>query len=108
MGRGASRGGRRVCAVRRGPRELTFTRTKSNRPWDAVGRRIWDAGDASMTPTIDIRRRDIVRSSLALAGLGLLGIPEWVLPALAQGETAVPFLDFPDRVVTNPAPDRRI
>ena len=61
-----------------------------------------------MTPTIGIRRRDIVRSGLALAGLGLVGIPEWVLPALAQSETEVPFLDFPERVVTNPAPDRRI
>ena len=53
-------------------------------------------------------RRDAVRGTLALAGLGLVGLPEWVLPALAQGETVVPFLDFPERVITNPAPDRRI
>jgi len=53
-------------------------------------------------------RRDMLKGTLALAGLGLAGIPEWVLPALAQGETVVPFLDFPERVVTNPAPDRRI
>ena len=26
----------------------------------------------------------------------------------AQGESVVPFLDFPERVVTNPAVDRRI
>ncbi len=53
-------------------------------------------------------RRDILRGSLALAGLGVLGIPEWMLPALAQSEAIVPFIDFPERVITNPAPDRRI
>ena len=53
-------------------------------------------------------RRDILKGTLAVAGLGLIGIPEWVLPALAQSETVVPFLDFPDRVITNPAVDRRI
>ena len=61
-----------------------------------------------MTRTIRTGRRDVLRAGLALAGLGIVGIPEWVLPALAQGETVVPFLDFPDRVVTNPAADRRI
>src|SRR5258706_15177361 len=53
-------------------------------------------------------RRDILKGTLALAGLGLVGIPDWVLPVLAQGEAVVPFLDWPERVVTNPAPDRRI
>jgi DMSO/TMAO reductase YedYZ molybdopterin-dependent catalytic subunit len=53
-------------------------------------------------------RRDVLKTGLALAGLGLMGIPEWVLPALAQGDTVVPFLDFPERVITTPAPDRRI
>jgi DMSO/TMAO reductase YedYZ molybdopterin-dependent catalytic subunit len=53
-------------------------------------------------------RRDMLKGALTLAGLGLVGIPEWVLPALAQGETVVPFLDYPEKVVTNPAPDRRI
>jgi DMSO/TMAO reductase YedYZ molybdopterin-dependent catalytic subunit len=53
-------------------------------------------------------RRDILKRTLALAGLGLVGIPEWALPVLAQSETVVPFLDFPERVVTNPAPDRRV
>jgi DMSO/TMAO reductase YedYZ molybdopterin-dependent catalytic subunit len=61
-----------------------------------------------MTRTIRTGRRDILKTGLALAGLGIVGIPEWVLPALAQGDTVVPFLDFPDRVVTNPAADRRI
>jgi hypothetical protein len=53
-------------------------------------------------------RRDILKSTLTLAGLGLVGFPDWVLPALAQGETVVPFLDYPEQVITNPAPDRRI
>jgi DMSO/TMAO reductase YedYZ molybdopterin-dependent catalytic subunit len=54
-------------------------------------------------------RRDIVRGGLALAGLGMLGIPEWALPALAQGETLVPFTDLPATGVnTVPAADRRI
>ena len=38
-------------------------------------------------------RRDVLRGTLAAAGLGMLGIPEWALPALAQGETVVPFSD---------------
>jgi len=50
----------------------------------------------------------MLKGTLALAALGLAGIPDWVLPALAQGETVVPFLDFPERVITNPAVDRRI
>ena len=53
-------------------------------------------------------RREILKGTLALAGLGLVGIPDWVLPVLAQGEAVVPFLDWPERVITNPAPDRRI
>jgi DMSO/TMAO reductase YedYZ molybdopterin-dependent catalytic subunit len=57
------------------------------------------------TPT---NRRDVLKSTLALAGLGLVAMPEWALPVLAQGETVVPFLDYPDKVVTVPAPDRRI
>ena len=53
-------------------------------------------------------RRDVLRGSLALAGLGALGIPEWVLPALAQGETQVPFTDIPDNVRWETPPDRRL
>jgi DMSO/TMAO reductase YedYZ molybdopterin-dependent catalytic subunit len=44
---------------------------------------------------IDRTRRDVLRGTLAAAGLGMLGIPEWALPALAQGETVVPFTDAP-------------
>jgi DMSO/TMAO reductase YedYZ molybdopterin-dependent catalytic subunit len=53
-------------------------------------------------------RRELLRGSLAVAGLSALGIPDWVLPALAQGETIVPFADTPPEVRTTPAPDRRI
>ena len=53
-------------------------------------------------------RRDILRGSLALAGLSVLGVPEWVLPALAQGETLVPFTDLPEKINLTPSADRRI
>jgi DMSO/TMAO reductase YedYZ molybdopterin-dependent catalytic subunit len=53
-------------------------------------------------------RRELLRGGLAVAGLSALGIPDWVLPALAQGETIVPFADTPPEVRTTPAPDRRI
>ena len=48
--------------------------------------------------TMQRTRRDILKGSLALAGLGVIGLPEWVLPALAQGETIVPFTDLPANV----------
>ena len=47
-------------------------------------------------------RRDILRGGLAAAGLGMVGVPEWLLPALAQGETVMAFLDFPPNF--NPDP----
>jgi DMSO/TMAO reductase YedYZ molybdopterin-dependent catalytic subunit len=53
-------------------------------------------------------RREILKGTLALAGLGALGFPDWALPVLAQGETLVPFTDLPEKVNTNPAADRRI
>jgi DMSO/TMAO reductase YedYZ molybdopterin-dependent catalytic subunit len=53
-------------------------------------------------------RREILKGTLALAGLGALGFPDWALPALAQGETLVPFTDLPDKINTSPAADRRI
>ena len=47
-------------------------------------------------------RREVLRGGLAAAGLGVLGVPEWVLPALAQGATVVPFIgDFPDNFNPN-------
>jgi len=53
-------------------------------------------------------RREILKGGLAAAGLGVLGFPEWAMPALAQGETIVPFTDLPDNINLTPTPDRRI
>jgi DMSO/TMAO reductase YedYZ molybdopterin-dependent catalytic subunit len=52
-------------------------------------------------------RRDVLKTGLAAAGLGVLGVPEWVLPALAQGETLVAFSDVPDNLPA-PRPDTRV
>ena len=57
--------------------------------------------------TMQSTRRDVLRGSLALAGLSALGIPEWVLPALAQGETIVPFTDVPENLPA-PRPETRL
>jgi DMSO/TMAO reductase YedYZ molybdopterin-dependent catalytic subunit len=56
----------------------------------------------------DHTRREIMKRGLAATALGVLGIPDWALPALAQGEELVPFLDLPEKIVLVPAPDRRI
>src|SRR5262245_7683806 len=53
-------------------------------------------------------RRQILKGGLAAAGLGVIRVPEWMLPALAQGETLVPFTDLPGNFNANPAPDRRL
>jgi DMSO/TMAO reductase YedYZ molybdopterin-dependent catalytic subunit len=53
-------------------------------------------------------RRDMLRGSLALAGLSALGIPDWAIPALAQGETLVSFTDIPENQRWETPPDRRI
>src|SRR5262245_12287897 len=53
-------------------------------------------------------RREIVKGGLVLAGLGILGIPDWVLPVLAQGETLVPFTDLPSTINLTPTADRRL
>jgi DMSO/TMAO reductase YedYZ molybdopterin-dependent catalytic subunit len=58
--------------------------------------------------TTQTTRREILRGGLATAGLGILGIPEWALPALAQGETLVPFTDLPANINLTPSADRRI
>jgi len=55
----------------------------------------------------DTTRRTILRGGLALAGLGVLGIPEWALPLLAEGDALVPFTDIPDNVRWEVPPDRR-
>ncbi len=53
-------------------------------------------------------RREILKGSLAMAGLGVIGLPEWALPALAQGETLVDFTDLPAEIVLERTPERRI
>jgi DMSO/TMAO reductase YedYZ molybdopterin-dependent catalytic subunit len=53
-------------------------------------------------------RRTIIKGGLAAASLGALGLPEWALPVLAQGETVVPFTDIPDNVRWETPPDRRM
>src|SRR3954467_8009256 len=52
-------------------------------------------------------RRNILKGGLAVAGLGILNVPGWVLPVLAQGETVVPFTDIPENVRWETPPDRR-
>src|SRR5919202_1877342 len=53
-------------------------------------------------------RRDVIKGGLALAGLAAVGIPDWALPVLAQGETVVPFTDIPENVRWETPPDRRM
>src|SRR5881394_2604315 len=48
-------------------------------------------------------RRDVLKGSLAIAGLAAFGIPEWAVPALAAGETVVPFTDIPANFAVNPS-----
>jgi DMSO/TMAO reductase YedYZ molybdopterin-dependent catalytic subunit len=55
----------------------------------------------------DSTRRTILRGGLALAGLGVLSLPDWAVPLLAQGETIVPFTDIPENVRWETPPDRR-
>src|SRR5687768_17529063 len=52
-----------------------------------------------MQPT----RRDVLKGGLALASLTAMGLPDWALPALAQGETLVPFTDIPANFTTAPS-----
>jgi DMSO/TMAO reductase YedYZ molybdopterin-dependent catalytic subunit len=56
----------------------------------------------------DTTRRTVLRGGLALAGLGVLGIPDWALPLLAATETVVPFTDIPENVRWETPPDRRL
>ncbi|MGE0405331.1 MAG: molybdopterin-dependent oxidoreductase [Candidatus Korobacteraceae bacterium] len=51
-----------------------------------------------------VTRREVLRGGLAAAALASMGIPEWALPALAQGEELVPFTDFPANFNPNPSP----
>ena len=53
-----------------------------------------------------ITRRDSLRRGLAAASLAALAA-DWGMPALAQGETLVPFTDLPANINLTPSPDRR-
>jgi len=53
-------------------------------------------------------RRTLLKSGLAVAGLAAFGIPDWAVPALAQGETLVPFTDIPANFNPNPSAVVRI
>jgi DMSO/TMAO reductase YedYZ molybdopterin-dependent catalytic subunit len=52
---------------------------------------------------MELTRRDIVKRGLATAGV-LAVVPEWALPALAQGDADVAFTDYPATFVAS-APD---
>jgi len=45
--------------------------------------------------TIKMTRREMLRAGLTAATLATLGLPESMMPAVLQGETAVPFTDIP-------------
>jgi DMSO/TMAO reductase YedYZ molybdopterin-dependent catalytic subunit len=55
-----------------------------------------------------MNRREVMKSGLAVAALGAAANFDWVLPALAQGETVVPFTEFPATFNPAPAVDRRL
>jgi len=50
-----------------------------------------------------ISRRSVLKSGAAAGALAALGWPDWLLPALAQGEAVVPFTDMPANFATNPS-----
>jgi DMSO/TMAO reductase YedYZ molybdopterin-dependent catalytic subunit len=56
---------------------------------------------------IETTRREILKTGLGAMGLGVLGVPDWVLPALAQGEEVVAFSDIPANFNTGSG-ERRI
>jgi DMSO/TMAO reductase YedYZ molybdopterin-dependent catalytic subunit len=51
-----------------------------------------------------IPRREILRAGLAATSLLAVNVPEWAFPALAQGETDVPFTDVPPEFNADPSP----
>jgi DMSO/TMAO reductase YedYZ molybdopterin-dependent catalytic subunit len=54
----------------------------------------------------ELSRRETLRLGMTTAA-GLALLPEWALPALAQGEVDVPFTDYPANFVTAPADGAR-
>jgi len=55
-----------------------------------------------------MNRREVMKTGLAVAALGAAANFDWVLPALAQGDTVVPFTEFPPTFNPAPAVDRRL
>jgi len=53
-----------------------------------------------------ITRRETLRRGLTATSL-VVWASEWALPALAEGETLVPFTDLPANINLTPAADRR-
>jgi len=53
----------------------------------------------------DLTRRDTLKYGAAAAAL--FALPEWAVPALAQGETDVAFTDYPDTFAATPANGER-
>ena len=51
----------------------------------------------------EITRREVLRGGVGFASLAVMGLPAWAVPALAQGETDVPFTDVPENFNTNPS-----
>ena len=43
-------------------------------------------------------RREMLKAGLTAASLAAMGLPASSMPALAQGETPVPFTDIPDNL----------
>jgi DMSO/TMAO reductase YedYZ molybdopterin-dependent catalytic subunit len=60
-----------------------------------------------MSPHASSRRTVLKQLGMVGVGLSIADLPGWVLPALAQGETQVPFTDIPDNVRWDVPPDRR-
>ncbi len=56
----------------------------------------------------EMNRREVMKTGLAAAALGAASRLDWILPALAQGETVVPFTEFPPTFNPAPAVDRRL
>jgi DMSO/TMAO reductase YedYZ molybdopterin-dependent catalytic subunit len=61
-----------------------------------------------MDMKLEHTRRNILKNSLLLAGLGVIDLPEWALPPLAAAETLEIFTDIPDNVRWETPPDRRL
>ena len=53
-------------------------------------------------------RRTILKGGLAMAGLGVVGFPEWAMPSLGADDTIVQFTDIPENVRWDTPPDRRM